>query len=90
MPGYVNEAIHKFHNPTPSRPQHYPHQWNPPTYVSTAPQLAHQVPEFPKLAPPEANIVQQVVGTFLYYLRAVNPKILVALNSSSAEQSNIK
>ena len=88
MPLYVKEALHKFHHPTPSRPQHSPHQWNPPNYGSTAPQLAHQSPESPNLVPPEANTVQQVVVTFLYYARAVNNTVLVALNSIVTEQAN--
>ena len=81
MPGYVKEELHKFQHPTPSRPQHSPHQWNPPNYGPTEPQLTHQAPESPKLAPPEANTVQQVVGTFLYYARAVDPTMLVAFNN---------
>ena len=88
MPCYVKEALHKFQHPTPSRPQHSPHQWNPPNYGSTAPQLAHQAPGSPNLAPPESNIVQQVVGTFLYYACAVNLTMLVALNSIAAEQAS--
>ena len=60
----------------------------PPNYSSTAPQLAHQAPELPKLAPPEANTVNQVVGIFIYYARAVDPKMLVALNIIATEQAN--
>ena len=80
MPGYLKEALHKFQHPTASQPQHSPHQWNPPNYGSTEPQLAHQSSESPNMAPPEANTVHQVVGTFLYYARAVDPTMLVALN----------
>ena len=80
--------IHKFQHPNSSLPLHSPHQWNPPNYGSTAPQLAHQAPESPKLSPPEANTVQQVVGTFMYHARAVNTTILVALNSIAVEQYN--
>ena len=88
MPGYVKEALHNFQQPNPIQTQHYPHKWNPPNYGSTAPQLTHKTPESPKLAPPEFNTVQQVVGTFLYYMRAVDPTILVALNSIAAENAN--
>ena len=77
-----------FQHPTPSQTQNSPHQWNPPNYGSTAPQLAHQAPESPKLSPPEANTVQQVVGTFLYYAYTVDPTMLVAVNSIAAEQAN--
>ena len=88
MPGYVKEALHKFQYPTPSQHQHSPHQWNPPNYVSTSPQLAQQALESPKISPPEANTVKQVVGTFIYYACAFNPTMLVALNSITAEQAN--
>ena len=85
MSGYVKEALHKFQQPTTSRPCHYPHQCNPPNYSTTSPQLAHQSPESPKLAPHEASTVQQVVVTFLNYACAVDLIMLVALNSISAE-----
>ena len=32
--------------------------------------------------------MQQVVGTFLYYMRAVDPSMLVAFNSIASEQAN--
>ena len=60
IPWYLKEALHKFHNPTPSQHHHSPHQCNPPNYSSTATQLAHQSPESPKLALPESNTVQQM------------------------------
>ena len=50
--------------------------------------MAHQEPELPKLAPPESNTVQQVVGCFLYYARAVDPTMLVSLNIITSEQAN--
>ena len=84
MPVYVKEALQKFQHPTPSRTQHPPHQWNPPECGSTAPQLTHQAPESTKLAPLEANTVQKVVGNFLYYARAVDLTIIVALNTIAA------
>ena len=87
IPGCVKEALHNFYHPNPSQHQHSPHQWNPTNYISTAPQLAHQYPESPKIAPPESNTVQQVVGTFLYYARAVDPTMLVALNRITVEQA---
>ena len=87
MPRYVKEALYKFQHHTQSRPQHSPHQWNPPNYGSTSPHLAHQAPESPNLAPPEATTVQQVVSIFLYYACAVDTTMLVELNSIDTEQS---
>ena len=46
----------------------------------------HQSPESPNIYPPEANTVQKVVGNSLYYARAINPTMLVALNTISVEQ----
>ena len=40
-------------------------------------------PSYPPLKP---KTVQQVVGTFLYYARAVDPTMLVELNSIAAYQ----
>ena len=86
MPGYVKEALHKFQHPTPTRPQHSPQQWTAPNYGCTAPKLAHPKDESPAQNPEEANTVQQVVGKFLYYVRAVDPTILVALNTIASQQ----
>lgn len=35
----------------------------------------------------EKTYIQQVVGTFLYYARAVDPTMLVALNAIAADQA---
>ena len=89
MSGYVKEALHKFQHPTTSQPQNSLHQCNPPNYGTTAPQLAHQSPESTKIPPTESSTVQQVLGTFLYYARAVDPTILVALNIIAEEEAKI-
>ena len=87
MPGYVKDALHKFQHPTPTIPQHSPHQWMAPKYGSTAPQMAHPEDESPVLINWEENTVQQFVRAFLYYSRAVDPTILIALNKIAAQQS---
>ena len=50
--------------------------------------MSHQVHELTNIFSPKANIVQQVVGTFLYYARAFEPIIIVALNCIVEEQFN--
>jgi hypothetical protein len=32
MPGYVAKALERFQHPTPTRPQHSPHDWQAPQY----------------------------------------------------------
>ena len=86
MPGHVKGTLHKCQHPTTSRPQHSPHQCNFPNYGFTSPKLVHQAPKSPKLSPPDANTVQYSVGTFLYYTRAVDPTMLVALKIIIAEK----
>ena len=86
MPGYVKNALHKFQHSTPTRPQHSPHQWTAPKYGPTAPQLAHPEDDYQALNPEEANTVQQVFGTFLYYASVVGPTMLVVLNTIAAQQ----
>ena len=87
MPGYMKDALHKFQQPTPTRPQNSPHQYMAPKYGSAPPQLAHLEDDFLALNPDEANTIQKFVRTFLYYTRAVYPTMLVALNTIAAQQS---
>jgi hypothetical protein len=32
MPGYIEDALHKFQHPIPKRPQYAPHNWTVPDY----------------------------------------------------------
>jgi len=48
MPGYVNEALHRFQHPAPFHPQDAPHSWTQPTY-GTKVQLADNLNDSPSL-----------------------------------------
>ena len=89
MPGYVKDALYKFLHPNPTRPQHFLHQWIAPNYGTTDPKLAHPTDDSPALNSDESNNIQQVVGIFLYYTRAVRSTMLVTINSISAGQEKI-
>lgn len=71
MPGYVAEALERFHHETPKKPQHQPHPHVKPAYGQKI-QYEH-VDESEPLSKEEKKFVQQVTGTFLYYARAVDP-----------------
>jgi hypothetical protein len=86
MPGYVTAALHKYQHPTPTTPQHAPHKWVQPKY-GQATQSAHPIDESNPLTTTAIKQVQQIVGTLLYYARAVDSTMLVALNTIAAEQS---
>ena len=87
MPGYIERALKKFKHPKPYRPEHAPYDWTVPVYGRHT-QLAAAEDESPLLDATEKQRVQAIVGTTLFYARAVDPTALVALGSISSEQSN--
>ena len=86
MPNYVQKALHKFQHKQPAYPQHSPHEWTRPVY-GAAIQYAPVPDAQPFLSTKETNIIQQIVGTFLYYAHAVDPTMLMALNKIGANQA---
>jgi hypothetical protein len=87
MPGYVTRALSKFQHPAPKRSQHAPHQWIKPVYGSKQQQKPTEATGAEPLDATGTKRVQSVNGTFMYYGRAVDPCILVALNEISTEQA---
>jgi hypothetical protein len=87
MPGYVQAALHKFQHKPPARPCRAPHKWNTPVYGRTT-QFAKE-PDSSGLLPHKSDItrIQSIVGTFLYYARAVDSPLLPALNEIGTQQS---
>ena len=86
MPGYIQAALHKYQHPTPKRAQHAPHIWHKPNYG--APQQLTSPEDTTALLPPaEVKCVQQITGTLLYYARAVDSTLLVALGTIAAQQA---
>ena len=86
MPAYIQEVLHKFHHPAPSRPQDAPHAWNQPVYISAV-QYANQPNDSPLLPSKYINLVQQIIGTLLYYTITVEPTMLVATSDIASQQS---
>ena len=85
MPGYVINALIRFQHPVPYRPEYSPHQWTAPAFGSTQPQMATPIDSTEPLPAAGITLVQQVVGTFLFYARAVDNTMLVALGSFAAQ-----
>ena len=86
MPGYVNKVLlHHEHDPLP--PKSTPHSYNKPVYGRTT-QYAPPVDESPSLSPARKLRIQAVVGSLLYYARAIDSSLLPALNEISATQAN--
>ena len=86
MPDYINKALIKFQHAIPTKPQHSPHKHTPITYGN-----ALQLPimdDSPTLPPDQIKRIQNIVGTLLYYARAVDPTLATALSSIASQQAN--
>ena len=87
MPGYVDKALVRFNHQRPSKPQHQPHPHLPIVYGAKQ-QTSQPEDTSPKLNKEQTKFVQEVTGVFLYYARAVDSTMLVALSAIAAEQGN--
>ncbi|KAL7523648.1 hypothetical protein ACHAXR_000266, partial [Thalassiosira sp. AJA248-18] len=80
MPGYVHEALQRFKHQIPKKEQNQPHRHVIPTY-GTKIQYANAADSTRLLDKKEKKFVQQVVGTFLYYARAIDGTMLTSLSA---------
>jgi hypothetical protein len=86
MPGYIANALHKFRHPTPKQPQHAPHDWTKPTYGAKV-QYTTPTDTTARLSDEATTRIQKIVGTLLYYARAVDCTLQVALGTIAAQQA---
>jgi hypothetical protein len=86
MPGYIPKALHKFQHTPPQKKTFAPHNWTTPAYGQKT-QFAPPIDDSPSLNPTETKRIQAIVGSLLYYARAVDPTMLPALNEIGTQQS---
>jgi hypothetical protein len=86
MPGYIDDALIRFHHKQPKQRQKFPHQHIAPNYGARS---QYAEPEKPGclLDKVEKKDVQAVTGTLLYYARAVDSTILTTLNAIATQQA---
>ena len=86
MPGYVQAALHKFQHKAPTRKCHAPHRWAVPVYGKTVQYAMHDTSD---LLDEKSSIkcIQSIVGTFLYYARAIESPMLPALTEIGTNQA---
>ena len=87
MPGYIERALSTFLRVPSARLQHSPHAWIPPSYGATV-QYAQPDDISPPLDARALLHLQKVIGTLLYYARAVDSTMLVAMGSLASAQTN--
>jgi hypothetical protein len=87
MPGYVARALQRFEHPAPIKPEHSPHEWIAPLYGSRQ-QYAKTLDTAPVVDAKTTTRIQQVLGTLLYYARAVDCSMLVAIGTLATQQAH--
>ena len=87
MPNYVHKQLLQYYRHEPPRqPQDCPYEPNPIKYGKNSDNL-YPEEESPFLGKANTKYIQQVVGSFLYYARAIDMTILMALSAIAAEQA---
>jgi len=87
MPDYVQKKLTQYNHPKPKRPQHCPYTPAPVHYGRKS-QRPIAPDDSPSLDKAGKKRIQGVIGSFLYYARAVDPTILMALSAIAADQAN--
>ena len=70
----------------PKQPQHCPYEPAPVKYGAKSDEIIHEK-EFPLLDKEDQKFIQPVIGSFLYYARAIDMTISTALNAIASEQA---
>ena len=86
MPEYIPKLLTKYKHEKPKRPQHCPYT---PAPIKFGAKTQEPLPEDTSalLDKDGQKYIQQVVGSLLYYARAVDPTILLALNDIASQQA---
>ena len=87
MPTYIPKVLTRFGHKKPSKPQDNPYQPFPKKYGKEA-QEPLPVDESERLELTGLKRVQQVVGSLLYYARAIDNTLLIGLSAIASEQAN--
>ncbi len=86
MPGYIKRQLLKYKHVVAPRPQHCPYSPEPRKYGTEA-----QAPLPPdtmrKLDKDKIKKIQKIVGSILYYARAVDMMVLMALSTIASKQT---
>ena len=94
MPKYFAKALHKFKNflqkfhPN-NKTEYSPQKHVEPNYGQKV-QYAESANDAPTLDSVDIKLIQEIVGTFLYYGIAVDNTIIVAISTIASEQSTAR
>ena len=85
MPGYIACCLQRFEHPKPTRPQHSPHAYSTPQFGAKI-QYATGPDESPTLHSTDTKRVQEVLGTLLFYARAIDGTMLPVIGTLATKQ----
>jgi hypothetical protein len=86
MPGYVQATLEEFKHPLTAPIEHQPYLHASPQY-GVALQLTDPTDDSPLLDDDGNKQLQRLTGKFLYYARAVDNTMLVALSALALQQT---
>jgi hypothetical protein len=88
MPGYIETCLSRFQHALPKRPQRSPHHFAPFTFGPKGTRQYANAPDQSKFLDKKGiKFVQSVVGSLLYYARAIDSTMLPALNDIASQQA---
>jgi hypothetical protein len=86
MPGYIERALQRFKHIAFPKAEHAPHPWQRPTYGAKT-QFAATPDASPSLDAADKTRILEVLGTLLFYARAIDSTLLTAIGELATEQS---
>jgi len=87
MKGYVNKVLTRFDNWAGTRSAKSPGIYQPPSY-GIKPQFTVPEDHSEPLPPADVNTLQQLIGSVLYYTRAIDPTYMHKINKLGSEQAS--
>ena len=86
MPGYIKKKLHEYGHICPKRIQTCPYSPEPKAYGAKA--QAPLLSDDSKILDKKGILkIQKIIGSILYYARAVDSTVLIGLSSIAAEQT---
>jgi hypothetical protein len=86
MPGYIARALQRFQHVPPAKAEHSPHPWQRPTYGAKT-QFAPLPDSTTALDATDKLRILEVLGTLLFYARAIDSTLLTAIGELATEQA---
>jgi Reverse transcriptase (RNA-dependent DNA polymerase) len=86
MPGYIERALEQFAHKYDGKPEKAPEPYDPIDYGAKI-QYAIQPDTTPLLDAGQKKRIQEILGVLLYYARAIDSTLLVALGALASEQA---